>query len=376
MLTVCRPGGIPARNAKGERLLLYLGIIDILQSFRLKKRLEHTMKAMVIDGVSAVIIQFLCVCVWGGVYVCGSVCVGVCVCVCGGGCVYVCGSVCGGSVCVCVGGCVCMCVGLCVGGLCVCVWGGVCVCVCVWGGCVYVCGSVCEGSVCVWGGVYVCGSVCVGVCVCVWGGVCVCVWVCVWGVSVCVWGGVCVGVSVCVCVGGVCVCVWVCVWGVSVCVCLGKLAISAVLLDICFLTRILNPYGSCQHPDVAPFQYALRMTLSPSDFVSPFFLSFFLLFCLFWGYFFYGQQLLWLLTKQFSEYVAVRYYSVPVHAEYLILTHFPSSVRLPLLFLCPTSVRCALSVYGCVSLYYVALYTQKTFVDLLSLWATELPVFS
>ncbi|XP_070178757.1 phosphatidylinositol 4-phosphate 5-kinase type-1 alpha-like isoform X3 [Littorina saxatilis] len=46
------PGGIPARNAKGERLLLYLGIIDILQSFRLKKRLEHTMKAMVIDGDS------------------------------------------------------------------------------------------------------------------------------------------------------------------------------------------------------------------------------------------------------------------------------------------------------------------------------------
>ncbi|BFZ26080.1 hypothetical protein BsWGS_29117 [Bradybaena similaris] len=44
------PGGIPARNAKGERLLLYLGIIDILQSFRLKKRLEHTVKSMVIDG--------------------------------------------------------------------------------------------------------------------------------------------------------------------------------------------------------------------------------------------------------------------------------------------------------------------------------------
>ena len=44
------PGGIPARNAKGERLLLYLGIIDILQSYRLKKRLEHTVKSMVIDG--------------------------------------------------------------------------------------------------------------------------------------------------------------------------------------------------------------------------------------------------------------------------------------------------------------------------------------
>lgn len=47
----CSPGGIPARNSKGERLLLYAGIIDILQSYRLKKRLEHAMKAMVHDGV-------------------------------------------------------------------------------------------------------------------------------------------------------------------------------------------------------------------------------------------------------------------------------------------------------------------------------------
>ena len=47
-----RPGGIPARNQKGERLLLYIGIIDILQSYRFKKRLEHAMKAMVHDGVS------------------------------------------------------------------------------------------------------------------------------------------------------------------------------------------------------------------------------------------------------------------------------------------------------------------------------------
>ena len=52
--SVSRLGGIPARNTYGEELLLYLGIIDILQSFRLKKRLEHTMKAMVIDGVSGV----------------------------------------------------------------------------------------------------------------------------------------------------------------------------------------------------------------------------------------------------------------------------------------------------------------------------------
>ncbi|MEE6527844.1 hypothetical protein FKM82_029534 [Ascaphus truei] len=27
-------GGIPARNAKGERLLLYIGVIDVLQSYR------------------------------------------------------------------------------------------------------------------------------------------------------------------------------------------------------------------------------------------------------------------------------------------------------------------------------------------------------
>ncbi|KAJ8311598.1 hypothetical protein KUTeg_010953 [Tegillarca granosa] len=44
------PGGIPARNSKGERLLLYMGVIDILQSFRLKKKIEHTMKSIVIDG--------------------------------------------------------------------------------------------------------------------------------------------------------------------------------------------------------------------------------------------------------------------------------------------------------------------------------------
>ncbi|KRT82978.1 hypothetical protein AMK59_3613, partial [Oryctes borbonicus] len=44
------PGGIPARSAKGERLLLYIGIIDILQSYRLKKKLEHTWKSMIHDG--------------------------------------------------------------------------------------------------------------------------------------------------------------------------------------------------------------------------------------------------------------------------------------------------------------------------------------
>ena len=45
------PGGIPARNHKGERILLFVGIIDILQSYRLIKKLEHTFKAMIHDGV-------------------------------------------------------------------------------------------------------------------------------------------------------------------------------------------------------------------------------------------------------------------------------------------------------------------------------------
>jgi len=45
-----RPGGIIARNAKGERLLLFLGVIDILQSYRLKKKFEHTLKSMFTDG--------------------------------------------------------------------------------------------------------------------------------------------------------------------------------------------------------------------------------------------------------------------------------------------------------------------------------------
>ncbi|XP_059087907.1 uncharacterized protein LOC131884205 isoform X3 [Tigriopus californicus] len=44
------PGGIPARNHKGERLLLYLGIIDILQSYRMRKKLEHTFKSIIHDG--------------------------------------------------------------------------------------------------------------------------------------------------------------------------------------------------------------------------------------------------------------------------------------------------------------------------------------
>ncbi|XP_060603224.1 phosphatidylinositol 4-phosphate 5-kinase type-1 alpha-like isoform X3 [Ruditapes philippinarum] len=44
------PGGIPAKNAKGDRLLLYLGIIDILQCYRFRKKFEHTFKSMIADG--------------------------------------------------------------------------------------------------------------------------------------------------------------------------------------------------------------------------------------------------------------------------------------------------------------------------------------
>ncbi|CAD5207355.1 unnamed protein product [Bursaphelenchus okinawaensis] len=45
-------GGVPARNHKGERLLLFLGVIDILQSYRLFKKLEHTWKSILHDGDS------------------------------------------------------------------------------------------------------------------------------------------------------------------------------------------------------------------------------------------------------------------------------------------------------------------------------------
>jgi len=52
-------GGIPARNARGERLLLFLGVIDILQSYRLKKKLEHTWKSMIHDGVNDIYITYI-----------------------------------------------------------------------------------------------------------------------------------------------------------------------------------------------------------------------------------------------------------------------------------------------------------------------------
>ena len=48
-------GGIPGRNISGERLLIFVGIIDILQSYRLVKKMEHTFKAIIHDGVGAAI---------------------------------------------------------------------------------------------------------------------------------------------------------------------------------------------------------------------------------------------------------------------------------------------------------------------------------
>ena len=48
----CRLGGLPARSYSGDRLFLFIGIIDILQSYRMVKKMEHTLKAVVIDAVS------------------------------------------------------------------------------------------------------------------------------------------------------------------------------------------------------------------------------------------------------------------------------------------------------------------------------------
>ena len=45
-------GGIPATNGKGERLLIFVGIIDILQYYSPFKMFEHTFKSVIGDGVS------------------------------------------------------------------------------------------------------------------------------------------------------------------------------------------------------------------------------------------------------------------------------------------------------------------------------------
>lgn len=43
-------GGIPAFMPNGDKLLLYVGIIDILQHYKLKKKIEHHMKSLIYDG--------------------------------------------------------------------------------------------------------------------------------------------------------------------------------------------------------------------------------------------------------------------------------------------------------------------------------------
>lgn len=43
-------GGIPAKNHRGDNLLLFIGIIDILQSYRLLKKAEHYWKSLFHDG--------------------------------------------------------------------------------------------------------------------------------------------------------------------------------------------------------------------------------------------------------------------------------------------------------------------------------------
>ena len=45
-------GGIPATNNKGERLLIFVGIIDILQYYRLSKKIARAFKSVITDGVS------------------------------------------------------------------------------------------------------------------------------------------------------------------------------------------------------------------------------------------------------------------------------------------------------------------------------------
>ena len=42
--------GIPAKNSKGDHLLLFVGIIDILQSYVMMKKLEHLLKSTYADG--------------------------------------------------------------------------------------------------------------------------------------------------------------------------------------------------------------------------------------------------------------------------------------------------------------------------------------
>ena len=43
-------GGIPASNQNGDKLNLYLGLIDILQCYKTMKRVEHAWKSIIYDG--------------------------------------------------------------------------------------------------------------------------------------------------------------------------------------------------------------------------------------------------------------------------------------------------------------------------------------
>ena len=47
-----RPNGIAGRNGKGEGLILFIGIIDVLKHYSLEQRAAHSLKATVHDGVS------------------------------------------------------------------------------------------------------------------------------------------------------------------------------------------------------------------------------------------------------------------------------------------------------------------------------------
>ncbi|XP_047185540.1 phosphatidylinositol-4-phosphate 5-kinase, type I, beta a isoform X2 [Scophthalmus maximus] len=75
-------GGIPAKH-KDENLLIFLGIIDILQSYRFIKKVEHSWKALVHDGVCNIRSCSVPADLFVQMY--KYVSVRVCVCVCGGG---------------------------------------------------------------------------------------------------------------------------------------------------------------------------------------------------------------------------------------------------------------------------------------------------
>ncbi|KAI6656388.1 Phosphatidylinositol-4-phosphate 5-kinase type I [Oopsacas minuta] len=48
-LATVPPGGFPAKLPDGDFVILFIGVIDILQNFRAKKRIEHAVKSIVIN---------------------------------------------------------------------------------------------------------------------------------------------------------------------------------------------------------------------------------------------------------------------------------------------------------------------------------------